>query len=243
MAYHRTVCIRYSTIDECWERWIRRKNIWVPLPPPKPKEAALFPGSSGLIIRSEHEHGRELIEATWGLQPHWAKRATFGKSYGYNARQEGSEDRSEGIENMPLFRESFRTRRCLVPAAAFFERVGPKGSQRWMKISPTDGHEEPLIMLGLWSPPNEWTELPTFTIVTTEPPEGYIHDRIPVLTEYDAGQAWMANNAPIEGLKALTHRALSDHLRVEEFGPVEYKPKQDRAQKPIKGKITQEELF
>lgn len=226
------MCIRYSTIDERWERWIRRKNIWVPIPPPKPKEPTLFPGGTALIIRPEVEHGRELVEAQWGLTPHWAKRATFGKSYGYNARQEGSEDRAEGIENMSTFREAFRKRRCLVPAAAFFERVGPQGAQRWVKISPAENDEEPLLMLGLWNPPNQWSELPTFTIVTTAPPEGYIHDRIPVLTEFEAGQAWMAEGAPIEGLKEMTQVALSEGLVIEDFGAVEYKPKKEKPNRP-----------
>jgi putative SOS response-associated peptidase YedK len=89
------------------------------------------------------------------------------------------------------FRTSLRERRCIVPAAGFFE---------WKKV---DKANQPyavrsragLIGLGgLWAPaPPERPGLDTFTILTTEPNEriAEIHDRMPVVLERDQFAAWL----------------------------------------------------
>jgi putative SOS response-associated peptidase YedK len=49
----------------------------------------------------------ELIEARWGLIPHWAKDAKIGYST-INAR-------GETVAVKPAFRSAYKARRCLVP--------------------------------------------------------------------------------------------------------------------------------
>lgn len=166
-----------------------------------------------------------MVPAQWGLQSTFAKSATVGKRFCYNARMEGSEERGEGIENMNSYRVQFKKHRCVVPASSFYERVGPAMDQRWIRVQRID--EEPILFAGLWSPPNKWTELPTYTIVTTAPPDGYIHDRIPVILEDGAEEAWMAEDAPIEGLRSLMVACDPILLQVEDFGPVIYKVRKD----------------
>jgi len=224
------MCIRYNAIDQRWERLIRRKKIWVPIPLPKAAEAGLFPGGVATIIRPNVERGLEMVPAQWGLQSAFAKSATVGKRFCYNARKEGSEERGEGIENMNSYRVPFRKSRCVVPAACFYERVGPAMDQRWIRVQRVD--EEPILFAGLWSPPNKWTELPTYTIVTTAPPDGYVHDRIPVILEDGAEEAWMAEDAPIEGLRSLMVTCDPVLLRVDDFGPVIYKSRKDEQSQP-----------
>lgn len=226
------MCIRYNGIDARWERYIRRKQIWVPIPLPQTKDSGLFPGDIGAIIRPDPEHGRELVVAKWGLQSPFAKAATSGKRFCYNARAEGSEERCEGIDKMRSYAVPFARWRCVVPAASFYERVGPEGEQHWIRVRRAD--DEPLLLAGLWSPPNEWTEQPTFTIVTTAPPPGYIHDRIPVILEDGLDTAWMSENAPLDGLRALMVHGELERLVVEDFEPVVYREKKPKAERPLK---------
>ena len=57
--------------------------------------------------------GNRLEMMRWGLIPHWAKHDT--KVTGFtNAR-------SETLTEKPAFRQSFKYRRCLIPASGFFE--------------------------------------------------------------------------------------------------------------------------
>ena len=238
------MCIRYSTIDERWERWIRRKNIWVPIQPPKAEEPGLFPGGVSLIVRPSEEHGRELITAKWGLQPPGAKDPNLGRRYGYNARKEGSEERGEGIENMRMFGEPFRNRRCLVPAACFFERVGPKGAQRWLRISAVEAGE-PLLFPG----PLERAEP-----VDRDPD---LHDRDDRPTRglsprqdthrhgsTTPGKHGWPTTPPLDGLREIMNHGPIEQLRIEDFGPVEYKPRKEKAGQTLREpKLAQEKLF
>jgi putative SOS response-associated peptidase YedK len=58
--------------------------------------------------------GPELHPMIWGLIPSWSN---DGKGF-INAR-------AETLEEKPSFSESFRLRRCLIPADGFFEWVRP----------------------------------------------------------------------------------------------------------------------
>ena len=220
------MCIRANGLNERYEPFLMRRGIHRTFALPT-GNANVFPGDKGTIIRPSSEHGFELVEATWGLQPYWAPRATYGKTFCYNARSEGSEEKSQGIEKMATYREPFKTARCIVPASAFFERVGPKGEQHWFRFRKPD--DEPFLFAGLWLGPNKWTEIPTYTIVTTAPPDGHIHDRIPVILEEGEDIAWMATEAPLEGLRALMTPRSDHQIIVEDFEPVVYKAKANKA--------------
>jgi len=61
--------------------------------------------------------------------------------------------RSETAAVRPMFRESVRTRRCLVPATNYFEWARKDGTKVKYAIRP--GGEEPLFMGGLYIVPPE----------------------------------------------------------------------------------------
>jgi putative SOS response-associated peptidase YedK len=66
------------------------------------------------VIRLNRDSGeREIVLMRWGLIPFWAKDAKMGLST-FNAK-------AETVATAPAFREAFKTRRCLVPADAFYE--------------------------------------------------------------------------------------------------------------------------
>ena len=65
------------------------------------------------IIRVDPGDGtRELIMARWGLIPSWMKEKP--KVPHINAR-------AETVHTLPLFREAFAKRPCLIPATGFYE--------------------------------------------------------------------------------------------------------------------------
>jgi putative SOS response-associated peptidase YedK len=69
------------------------------------------------IVRIDRRDGeREVVMARWGLIPFWMKEKP--KVPHINAR-------AETVDRLPLFREAFARRRCLIPATGFSnERTG-----------------------------------------------------------------------------------------------------------------------
>ena len=64
------------------------------------------------IVRIDPRDGkREVVMARWGLIPFWMKEKP--KVPHINAR-------AETVDKLPLFREAFAKRRCLIPATGFY---------------------------------------------------------------------------------------------------------------------------
>ena len=109
----------------------------------------------------------------WGLIPSWADDPAIGSKM-INAR-------SETIATKPAFRDSFRRRRCLIPADGFYEweKITSKDKQPW-HIFRRSG--ELLTFAGLWdtwkNPDGDAIE--SCTILTTEANELVrpAHDRM-----------------------------------------------------------------
>jgi putative SOS response-associated peptidase YedK len=123
-------------------------------PTPWPDET--WPTYAGPVLLGPHatpETGR------FGLVPHWAKEADFGRRT-YNAR-------SETVAEKPSFRDAWRrSQRCLIPALWFCEPNWESGKARRWKIYDDGG--EPLALAGLWS---RWqqpdgTPLLSYTMLT-----------------------------------------------------------------------------
>jgi len=129
---------------------------------------------------------RESTLARWGLVPFWAKELKFGARC-INAR-------IETLAGQPAYREAFRSRRCLVPASAFFEWSGPAGQRIKWRIGPQD---RPLFGLaGLWErwfDPSTGEPVQTYTIVTTAADERLapLHDRMPVIVRPERYDSWL----------------------------------------------------
>lgn len=135
--------------------------------------------------------GRGVALMRWGLVPFWAKDAKFGYST-FNAR-------AEEVVTKPAFRESFKKRRCLVPADAFYEwqRIDKKTKYPFA-IGLKSG--EPYALAGLWDrwQPKEGPALDTFTILTTDPNSLMepIHNRMPVILDPQDYSRWLDPGDP-----------------------------------------------
>jgi len=135
---------------------------------------------------AEHDGERLLGTFRWGLVPFWAEDVRIGSRL-INAR-------AETIATTPAFRDSFRSKRCIVPADGFYERERrPSGGKL-----PHFVHDPgaPLALAGLWS---TWRDresgerLTSCTIVTTEPNDLLrpIHDRMPVVLAEEHWDRWL----------------------------------------------------
>src|SRR5271168_1793006 len=65
-------------------------------------------------VRLDAEGRREMISMRWGLIPVWWKKTLREVGSTFNARV-------ETVATSPMFRDAYKSRRCVVPASAFYE--------------------------------------------------------------------------------------------------------------------------
>lgn len=167
----------------------------------------IAPTQKHFIVTQERED-RVVEEARWGLINSWAKDAKSGYKT-INAR-------AETVDRSPAFRNAFKKgRRCLVPVDGFYEWFGPKDDRQPYWFHRPDGGV--ICFAGLyelWYPEGEEPQL-TFTIITTEANDytARIHDRMPVVLDDDAQDAWLyPDEEDLAKLKALLAPAPDDTL-------------------------------
>ena len=163
----------------------------------------------------EGEPRGELLR--WGLIPHWAKEASAGVR-SINAR-------AETLTERPAFREAFRRFRCLIPADGFYEwRREPDGRKQAFHITRRDG--EPFAFAGLWSrwlppgAPDSGEAIRSCTIITTRANSAIapLHDRMPVILDPSAEEAWLDHDSPRGALEALLHGLAPDAVSLRAVG-------------------------
>ncbi len=107
----------------------------------------IAPSQSVLTI-GDFGAGPEGRLMTWGLIPSWS---TDGKGF-INAR-------AETLEEKPSFSESFRLRRCLIPADGFFEWKRTGREKRPFKPFPSLGMKTYPVSSSVNSPDNDRADL------------------------------------------------------------------------------------
>jgi putative SOS response-associated peptidase YedK len=148
------------------------------------------------IVRVDPRDGeRELAMARWGLVPGWMKE--MPKVPHINAR-------AETVHKLPLFREAFAKRRCLIPATGFFEwQKVADGKQPWRFVRQD---LEPFAFAGIW----EFAriadkEILSACIIVGEPNPlvAAIHDRMPLILMPDDYDRWLNPMTATAALKAM----------------------------------------
>ncbi len=158
---------------------------------------------------------QQLSFMQWSLIPHWSKTKEI-KSTTFNAK-------AETLTEAASYRALITSKRCLVPAAGFYEwkKITPPAKDMFGNDIPapkTKQAKQPYFInlkndqlfsfAGLW---DEWVDkasgevLHSFTIITTEANALVkpIHDRMPVILSPEAEKLWLAGNLPKEELLAL----------------------------------------
>lgn len=123
----------------------------------------------------------EARRLTWGLIPSWS---LDGKGF-INARAETLEERAS-------FSESFRLRRCLIPADGFFEWKRSGREKRPFYFYSRD--EEPVMFAGIWDTwRNRGKVVTSCAIITTAANElvGELHDRMPAILSTEVQDDWL----------------------------------------------------
>ncbi len=148
-------------------------------------------------ITARLEDGAWAVEPMrWGLVPFWRSGKPIkdtAKGAGDGFKLTTFNARCESVATAATFREAFKRRRCVVPATAWFEWTGEKGSKVKHRFARSDG--EPLWFAGIWDrcmTPDEG-EVASFTILTG-PSAGWLtdyHTRAPVILESDEIASWV----------------------------------------------------
>lgn len=172
----------------------------------------MAPTMDAPVIRRHPESAeRHLDLLRWGLIPYLTK--------DLKAARKPINARAETVANSGMFKTAFATRRCLVPAPAFYEwRAGPDGKEPFA-IARANG--DPLAFAGIWegwrSPDGE--VLRTFAILTTaaNATMRQLHDRMPVILEPTDWPFWLGEIEDVDPA-ALLRPAAEGVLRLWPVG-------------------------
>ncbi len=147
------------------------------------------PSQELLVIRANQETGeRSLDLIKWGLIPYWCKDVK-GSRKPINAK-------AETVAKLPMFRDAYAYRRCIVPVDGFFEWHAIKcaRAKQPYAIAMKDG--SPFGLAGIWEnwrnpETGEWER--TFAIITVPSNElvGKIHHRMPAILDPDGYDRWL----------------------------------------------------
>lgn len=159
----------------------------------------IAPTQSSAVIRNGPEGRRELALLRWGFAgPNGAPLI--------NAR-------SETAAGKPTFRDSFSSRRCLIPADSFYEWQtieGRKAKQPW-RIGMRGGSL--FAFAGLWQDEQAFGGA-CFTILTTAANDylAPLHERMPVILPPQSFAAWLDSGTPLRDLQAMLRPCPSEAM-------------------------------
>lgn len=178
------MCGRYASFlpPDLIARLFGTKN---PLPNLKPTWNMAPTMDAPVIRRHPETQERHLDALTWGFIPAFTKTLKEARRP-VNAR-------AETVASSGMFRNAFAKRRCIVPAAAFYEwQAGPAGKTPFA-IARADG--DPMAFAGIWegwrSPEGDIVR--SFAIVTTtaNAQMAALHERMPVILEPSDWPGWL----------------------------------------------------
>ena len=164
----------------------------------------LSPTQRAAVVLDDIGHV-QVRKLKWGLIPSWAKNLKVGYST-INAR-------IETVAIKPAFRAAFKSRRCAIPMAGYFEwQETPSGKQPYY-ITRRDGAD--LWAAGLWEHRHRLQEAGedgSCTIITTDGVDaaGGIHDRMPVFLDPTMLNTWMQAPTPDEAMAILLAAPVPD---------------------------------
>jgi putative SOS response-associated peptidase YedK len=166
------------------------------------------------IIERAADGGYDLAAARWGLVPHWWNREKL-PSATFNAR-------SEEVASKPMWRDSYRHRRCLMPALGWYEwqarEPQPGSTPRRAPKQPfyVRSDATPVVafagLTAVWRAAEGDSWLVSCALLTrpAAPVLGHIHDRMPVVLPPAGFAAWLAPDTSIAELDELLRTARED---------------------------------
>ncbi|MFZ2106069.1 MAG: SOS response-associated peptidase [Roseiarcus sp.] len=155
----------------------------------------------------DREGRRELVSTRWGLAPYFWKKSLKEVPATFNAR-------AETIVEKPMFRDSFKRRRCIIPASGFFEWTDEADGKQPHLFSAADGSPI-LAFAGLWDrwiDPASKEEILSCIVIVSGASEWMTryHDRMPVLLRADDFDAWLNGSLGADALRPAAESALRE---------------------------------
>jgi putative SOS response-associated peptidase YedK len=159
----------------------------------------------------ERDDERRLVAARWGFRAFWAVDSTEDPRKA--AAQSWINARAETAWDSPAFGRSLRSRRCVIPADAFYEWNRTAKPRQPYAIGPARTGDM-LALAGIWSPIHG--QGPTTAILTTTPNElvAPVHNRMPVILDRAALDEWLNPEADHGLIRSMLVPAPSDILRM-----------------------------
>lgn len=158
-----------------------------------PRRYNAAPSQELLVIRRNRDTGEVSLDPLrWGLIPYWCKDPKGGRKP-INAK-------AETVARLPMFRDAYARRRCILPVDGFFEWKAIKGlkAKQPFAIAMRDG--SPFGIAGVWEnwkdpTSGEWQR--TFAIITVPPNEllAQIHDRMPAILGRADYDRWLGDES------------------------------------------------
>jgi putative SOS response-associated peptidase YedK len=202
------------------------------------------PGFEQLFVVASHRE-RQVRAGRWWMIPRFWKKPLRSLPTSFNARL-------EDIQSKPFWRESFRSKRCIVPSTGWREFKGERGKKQPYHFRLSSGL---FGFAGLWS---TWTSaegdvVDSFAIITSKPnaAASKIHDRMPLVLPTDSYHAWL--DAGTDALSVLeAAQAANDSLALDIYAsdPIGNSGRFEGAQviarvepAPVETKPAQQELF
>lgn len=161
----------------------------------------VFPTNYAPVIMRENDK-KILIPMKW--------------SYGEFTGRPMINARAETIIQKPMFRQSFHQRRCLIPAAAYYEWKQNEGQTKKTKYRISIDSSDFFFMAGIYNTfKDKLGNLYTgYAIITTEACKGIgmIHDRMPVILKNGTELIWLDNGLETENLLNMLKPFNSDNV-------------------------------
>lgn len=157
-----------------------------------------------------------------------------GGRYVFNARAEGFNNKTNemdyhgklGVHTNPVYKDSFRTGRCLIPVTGFIE--GPEVERLSKPFKIELNYTSPFMLAAVYDLDEKY-KTPGFSIITTWPnqiiKDVIGHHRCPaILDDPETWSAWLDPNSEIEDMLQLLQPPSSEDLEITPINP-KYKSK------------------
>ena len=188
-AYNQSMCGRYTlhpkagTVEALIDFFQLPREIFALIQP----RYNIAPTQPVLIVRQDNQK-MVADHVLWGLIPSWSQDGKPNASL-INAR-------GETLAQKASFRNSYKRRRCIIPATGFYEWQTSGKTKQPYYITPKNA---PLFAFaGLW---DEWDgpngeNLRSCCVVTTQANSimEKFHDRMPVILEKKDFSTWLSHN-------------------------------------------------
>jgi putative SOS response-associated peptidase YedK len=207
----RPVCGRYvlEQPDDISERFAA-KQIHFDLP----SIYNLAPTQELPVVVEGYDGERTIRLMRWGMIPRWQPRPGRGKVTPINAR-------AESVAEKPMFRESIRRRRCLVPVTGFYEWEQDQRSRMPYFVTLKD--ESLFAFAGIYDEVvrRGSATIASFAVVTTRANDllAPIDNRMPVILRREYEGRWLSRQiTDVDDIEPVMEPLESDRLVVHPVG-------------------------